>query len=191
MISRAGRGSNIILGGFMGTGKSAVGKRLAERLGYEFLDLDELIVAEARLPIAQIFATRGESAFRAMERDMVTRVSTRERCVIATGGGALVEPRNLEVLRGMGLVIALTASAEVILSRVGSSGDRPMLWGGDPRQRVVDLLAERTPAYAKADVLVDTSARSVDEVAEHILSLLTDGPPDGQERTTRRCRPSA
>jgi len=190
MISRASRGSNIILGGFMGTGKSSVGKRLAERLGYEFVDLDDLIEAEARLPIAQIFATRGETMFRAMEREMVIRVSARTRCVIATGGGAIVEPRNLEVLQGSGVVIALTASAEVILSRVGAGGDRPMLWGADTRQRVVDLLAERTPAYAKADALIDTSARSVDEVVEYILALLTDSPPDAQEQMTRRCRPS-
>jgi shikimate kinase len=190
MISQASRGSNVILGGFMGTGKSSVGKRLAECLGYEFVDLDELIEADARLPIAQIFATRGEAAFRAMEREMVVRVSARERCVIATGGGALVEPRNLERLRRTGVVIALTASAEVILSRVGSGGDRPMLWGADPRQRVADLLAERTPAYSKADALVDTSSRSVDEVVAHILALLAGGPPAAAERMRPRCRPS-
>ena len=175
----------------MGTGKTSVGKRLAERLGYEFVDLDELIEAEAHLPIAEIFATRGEGAFRAMERELVARMRGRERCVIATGGGAIVEPRNLQALRGMGLVIALTASAEVILSRVGSGGDRPMLWGADTRQRVVDLQAQRAPAYAKADALVDTSTRSVEEVVELILTLLTDGPPDGHQGTTRRCRPSA
>ncbi len=175
----------------MGTGKSSVGKRLAERLGYDFVDLDDLIEAEAHLPIAEIFATRGETAFRAMEREMVARVSGRERCVIATGGGAIVESRNLELLRRTGVVIALTASAEVILSRVGSGGDRPMLWGADPRRRVAELLAERTPAYARADALVDTSTRSVDEVVEHILALLMDGPPDGHQGTTSRCRPSA
>jgi len=189
MISRATHGSNIILGGFMGTGKSSVGKRLAERLGYEFVDLDDLIEAEARLTIGQIFAARGETGFRAMEREMVTRVSARERCVIATGGGAIVEPRNLELLRSIGVVIALTATADVILSRIGSGGDRPMLWGADTRQRIVDLLAKRTPAYAKADALVDTSARSVDEVVEHILTLLADGPPDVPGRMTPRCRP--
>jgi len=190
MISRASRGSNIILGGFMGTGKTSVGKRLAERLAYEFVDLDDLIQADAGLPIDQIFATRGEGAFRAMEREMVTRMSARQRCVIATGGGAIVEPRNLEALQDIGVVIALTATPEVILSRVGRGEDRPMLRGQDTQQRIVQLLADRTPAYAKADVLVDTSARSVEEVVEHILALLADGPATVQEQMRRQCRPS-
>ena len=174
----------------MGTGKTSVGKRLAERLAYEFVDLDDLIQADAGLPIAQIFATRGEAAFRAMEREMVARMSARERCVIATGGGAIVEPRNLEVLRDIGVVIALTATPEVILSRVGRGEDRPMLRGLDTRQRVVQLLAERTSAYAKADALVDTSARSVEEVVEHILALLSEVPAAAQEQMRRQCRPS-
>jgi shikimate kinase len=176
MISRAARGSNIILSGFMGTGKTSVGKRLAERLAFEFVDLDDLIEAEARLPISQIFATRGEAAFRALEREMVARMSGRGRSVIATGGGAIVDRQNLEALRGIGVVIALTAAPEIILSRVGGGEERPMLWGPDTRQRILTLLAERAPVYAQADVLVDTSARSVEEVVEHILGLLADRP---------------
>jgi shikimate kinase len=181
MISRASHGSNIILSGFMGTGKTSVGRRLAERLAFEFVDLDDLIEAEARLPIPQIFATRGEAAFRALEREMVARMRGRERSVIATGGGAIVDRGNLEALRRIGVVIALTAAPEVIVSRIGGGEDRPMLWGLDTRQRIMALLAERAPAYAQADLLVDTSSRSVDEVVEHILGLLADRLPGALE----------
>jgi shikimate kinase len=181
MISRTGRSSNIILGGFMATGKTSVGRRLAARLSFEFVDVDELIEAEAGLPIRQIFAMRGEAAFRALEREMVARMAGRRCSVIAVGGGAVVDPRNLAALRGLGVLIALSATPEVILSRVGGGQDRPMLWGPDPRQRIVQLLAERAPAYEQADLLVDTSFRSVDEVVEHILALLADCPPGRPE----------
>lgn len=174
MQCRANRGSNIVLSGFMGTGKTAVGRRLAARLAVEFVDLDELIEAEAGLPIRQIFAARGEAAFRALEREMVGRMAARRRSVIAVGGGAIVDPRNLAALRGIGLLIALSAAPEVILNRVGGGEQRPMLRGPDTRQRILQLLAERAPAYAQADVQVDTSSRSVDEVVEHILTLLPD-----------------
>jgi shikimate kinase len=174
MISPAGRDSNIILSGFMGTGKTSVGRRLAAKLRFEFVDLDELIEAEVGLPIRHIFAARGEAAFRALEREMVGRLAARQRSVIAVGGGAIVDPRNLSALRGFGVLIALCAAPEVILARVGGGEDRPMLWGPDTRKRILQLLAERAPAYAQADYQVDTSSRSVDEVVEHILTLLPD-----------------
>ena len=174
MISRTDRGSNLVLSGFMGTGKTSVGRRLAARLGFEFVDLDELIEAEAGLPIREIFAARGEAAFRALEREMVARMAARRRSVIAVGGGAIVDPGNLAALRKIGVLIALCAAPEVILSRVGGGEERPMLWGPDTRQRILQLLAERAPAYAQADLQVDTSSRSVDEVVEHILTLLPD-----------------
>lgn len=164
---------NIILGGFMATGKSSVGRRLAIVLGYDFLDLDTLIAAEAGMPISQIFATQGESAFRSLESRMVARVAGRTGCVVATGGGTIVNPRNLEALRRSGVVVVLTADADTIVDRLGSTEDRPMLWGGDRRERVRLLLEQRADAYAQADLIVDASAHTIDHVVNHILDFLT------------------
>ena len=164
---------NIILGGFMATGKSSVGRRLAIVLGYDFLDLDTLIAAEEGMPIAQIFSSREETAFRALESRMVERVAGRTGCVVATGGGTIVNRRNLETLKRSGVVVALTADPDTILARIGPTEDRPMLWGGDKRERVRLLLEERAEAYAKADLIVDASARTIDHVVNHILEFLS------------------
>lgn len=172
MTAKGGR-RNIVLTGFMATGKSSVGRRLAVRLGYDFVDLDSLIEAEAGMPIPQIFTTRGEATFRELEARMVEQAAGRTGCVIATGGGAIVNPRNLEALKRSGIVITLTANPEIILSRIEGGEDRPMLRGGEKRERVRLLLEERAAAYAKADLTVDTSDRTVDEVVDHLVSLLT------------------
>jgi 3-dehydroquinate synthase len=164
---------NIIVTGFMATGKSSVGRRLAIRLGYDFLDLDTLIAAEAGMPISQIFATQGEETFRTLESRMVDRVAGRTGCVVATGGGTIVNPRNLEALKRSGVVITLSADPDTILSRIASVDDRPMLWGGDKRERVRLLLEQRAQAYAKADLIVDASAHTIDHVANHILDFLS------------------
>ncbi len=164
---------NIILGGFMATGKSSVGRRLAIVLGYDFLDLDTLIAAEGGMPIAQIFTSQGEAAFRALETRMVERIAGRTGCVVATGGGTIVNPRNLEALKRSGVVIALTADPDTIVARIGPTEDRPMLWGGDKRERVRALLEQRADAYAKADLIVDASARTIDHVVNHILDFLS------------------
>ena len=164
---------NIILGGFMATGKSSVGRRLAIVLGYDFLDLDTLIAAEEGMPISQVFSTRGEGAFRALETRMVERVAGRTGCVVATGGGTIVNPRNLETLKRSGVVVALTADPDTILARIGPTEDRPMLWEGDKRERVRLLLEQRAEAYAKADLIVDASARTIDHVVNHILDFLS------------------
>ncbi|MFB3820378.1 MAG: 3-dehydroquinate synthase [Candidatus Methylomirabilales bacterium] len=163
---------NIILSGFMATGKSTVGRRLAIALGYDFLDLDTLIAAEAGMPIAQLFTTQGEAAFRALEARMVERIAGRTGCVVATGGGTIVSPRNLETLKRSGVVVTLTADPDTILARLGSTEDRPMLWGGDRRERIRQLLDQRAEAYAGADLIVDASARSIDHVVNHILDFL-------------------
>ena len=164
---------NIILGGFMATGKSSVGRRLAIVLGYDFLDLDTLIAAEEGMPISQLFTMRGEDTFRALESRMVERVAGRMGCVVATGGGTIVNPRNLETLKRSGVVVALTADPDTILARIGPTEDRPMLWGGDKRERVRLLLEQRAEAYAKADLIVDASARTIDHVVNHILEFLS------------------
>ena len=165
---------NIILTGFMGTGKTSVGKRLAKRLGWKFVDVDELIEAGAKMPIPRIFSERGETVFRRLERRCISRVVKHRDQVIATGGGAFVDPQSRARLRVSGPVICLTARPAVILARVGRQlFSRPMLAdSANPLARIRALLAQRAKTYAQADVTIDTSDRSVDEVAERIWEQL-------------------
>jgi len=156
----------------MGTGKSSVGKRLAELTHYDFLDLDAAIEAEAGISIPQIFSSQGESAFRALESRMVERVPRQTGLVIGAGGGTVVDPKNLEILRSRCFLITLTADIPTILRRTGSGGDRPMLIGGDRVERIRTLLQKRAPAYSQADIVLDTSALTIEEVAKRLVELL-------------------
>jgi shikimate kinase len=165
---------NIILCGFMATGKTSVGKRLAAITHYKFLDLDAIIEEEAGTSISQIFSSQGESAFRKLESLMVERVAEKIECVIATGGGTIVNPQNLEKLKRCGVVITLTADIPTILLRAGNGDDRPMLRGGDRLERIQALMEQRAPAYAKADMMVDTAALSIDEVTQLIVRRLQE-----------------
>lgn len=165
----AGGGRNIVLVGFMGTGKSAVGRLLAERLGWPFMDLDRRIERTAGRAVAQIFAGEGEAGFRKREREEVRAAAALQGHVIATGGGVMADDENVRLLKGTGWLICLTANAEVILHRTAATlGTRPLLGGGDPRERIEALLKLRAPFYAKADVAVDTSDRPVKEIVEEI-----------------------
>lgn len=164
---------NIVLVGFMGTGKSVVGRRLAKRLGRPFLDLDRGIEQRTGWTVAQIFAEEGEAGFRRLEKEAVRQAAALEGHVVATGGGVLMDEDNVRLLKSSGTVVCLTASPEVILKRVQATlPRRPMLAGGDPRQRVEALLALRAASYAKADVVVETSERSVDQVVEEVLKSM-------------------
>ena len=165
---------NLILCGFMATGKSSVGKQLASMLGYDFLDMDACIEAEEGIPIPRIFAERGEAAFRALESKMVERIANRRASVIATGGGTIVNPLNLEKLKSCGILINLTADIDTIISRTGSGEDRPMLQQGDRRERILSLMAQRAGAYAQADLAIDTSTITVEEVARQIVDRLRE-----------------
>lgn len=164
--------SNIYLCGFMATGKSSVGKRLADALRWEFLDMDALIEAKERRTISEIFSSQGEPAFRAMESRMVRLLSERSECVVATGGGAIVNPQNLEMMKHSGLVITLTADIPTILRRSAGEDTRPLLLAADRQERIATLLEQRAPFYAAADIILDTSLLSVDEVAAMLLQRL-------------------
>jgi shikimate kinase len=165
---------NIVLCGFMATGKSSVGKRLAEMVHYDFLDLDAAIEAEAGVSIPEIFSSQGEAAFRALESRMVERVAATGGQVIAAGGGTIVNPQNLEKLKRSGVIVTLTADIPTILQRIGSGDDRPMLRGEDRLERVRMLLEQRAEAYSKADIIVDTSLSNMDEVAQGLVKRLRD-----------------
>lgn len=170
------QGRNIILIGFMATGKTGVGARLAERLGYAFVDLDGLLEAEGGMPIPQLIARRGEAVVREMESRMVERVAQRRRCVIATGGETVASPANLLALRQSGVVVSLTADLETLFARLGTGASLTVLHGEDLRTRVEQLLAERRDAYAQADVTVETTARTVDETVDRVLHAVKAGP---------------
>ena len=166
------KGRAVVLMGFMGTGKSEVGRRLAQRLGRSFVDTDQTIEERAGKRIAAIFADDGEVAFRRLEREAVEDAASRGGAIIAVGGGAVLDPENLRRLREAGVLVHLTARPEIILRRVGDGANRPLLQD-DPHGAVTRLLAERGPAYAAAaDVTVDTSERSADQVVAEIQQAL-------------------
>ena len=166
---------NIILTGFMGTGKTAVGKRLAKRLGWRFVDIDQLIEAGAKMPITRLFTERGEAVFRRLERRCINRAVRDSQQVIATGGGAFVDPQSRARLRVSGPVICLTARPRTILTRVGHRIEtRPLLHGStDPLERIRTLLGQRAKAYARADVMLDTSDLTVDEIVDRLWVKLS------------------
>jgi shikimate kinase len=160
---------NIALCGFMGTGKSAVGRLVAEQLHFAFLDTDTVIEARAGKPIAQIFAEQGEAGFRELEKRIVKELALRDRTVIATGGGLVVSPENMASLKQHAYVVCLWASAETIYSRVKNQTHRPLLKDPDPLEKIRRLLAERAPFYKQANVLLTTDIRSQREVAQQVL----------------------
>ncbi|HYB72186.1 MAG TPA: 3-dehydroquinate synthase [Candidatus Sulfotelmatobacter sp.] len=164
----------IVLTGFMGTGKTAVGRCLARRLDLPFYDLDAIIEARAGRPITQIFREEGEPVFRAFEAEAAAATRPLRDCVLATGGGAILRAENVSAFREGGVVVGLTASPEAILARVGEGDARPLLAGGDPRARVAALLAAREPAYARADLRVNTTDLDPEAVAARIADWLAE-----------------
>jgi shikimate kinase len=163
---------NVVLIGFSGTGKSSIGRVLAERLGWPLVDTDDLIVRRFEKCIAAIFREDGEAVFRAAERDAVATACAGRHQVISLGGGAPVALENRAKIRDKNWVVRLEASPEVILHRLRTSPgaeERPMLAGADPLGRIRSLLAARADAYGIADFAVDTAERSIDEVAATII----------------------
>lgn len=162
--------TNIVLTGFMGTGKSTIGRAVAQLLGREFVDTDALIV-ERHGEIEAIFATLGEQAFRAMERNIATELADRGDLVVATGGRFMLDPHNRDAL-AESVVLRLTATEDEIVRRVTADGieHRPLLADADdPRAVVVDLLREREAAYA-AFPSIETTDRTVEEIAADVVS---------------------
>ena len=162
---------NIILTGFMGTGKTSTGRIVAERLGWPFLDLDERIADRAGKPIPRIFLEDGEPAFREMETRACQELSEAAGLVVATGGGAVLRAENRAALVAGGTVICLEAAPEALAERLGSATDRPMLAGADRRERIAELLAAREAAYASLPHHIDTTGLSVSQVADRVLAL--------------------
>lgn len=164
----------IVLAGFMGTGKSSVGRRLAARLGREFVDTDALIEQDAGTSITRIFADHGEAEFRAREKWAVAVAVGEEGRIVAVGGGAILDGENLAAMKAGGPVVCLTARPEIVLARVAHDTGRPLLQGPQPLETIRGLMAERADAYARADVTIDTSDLTLDEAVETLLHALAD-----------------
>jgi shikimate kinase len=160
---------NIALIGFMGTGKTSVGRLVAEQLHFEYLDTDELIQTQTGRSITDIFTKDGEPAFRALEEKVVEELSSRTKTVISTGGGLPVNPKNLASLKTHALVVSLWSSPEKIWERVRHQSHRPLLHDENPQAKIRELLALRAPFYKQADVLLNTDLRSVREVAQQVV----------------------
>lgn len=163
---------NIVLTGFMGTGKTEVGKILAQRVGYTFLDADSIIEQEQKMAIIEIFQRFGEPYFRDIETDVIRRLSERDKVVISTGGGAVLRQENMDNLRKKGIIVCLTASPETILKRTSNERSRPLLQVEDPLKKIKELLEFRKPYYERSDIMIDTEGKSPLEVAEEIIERI-------------------
>jgi shikimate kinase len=164
---------NVVLIGFMGTGKSSVGRELARRWQFRFLDTDSIIRNQYGKSISEIFTVFGEPFFRDQEFATLTKLLQCYRSVIATGGGIVIQPRNVSLLKKLGTTIWLKADQTTILERVSRNKNRPLLQTADPEETISRLLTERAPLYqSAADLVVDSSGLSHHEVAERVIAGL-------------------
>ena len=168
---------NLALSGVMGTGKSSVGRLVAEALHFTFLDTDEVITSRAGKSVAEIFAQEGEAAFRQRERLLVEELAKRDKTVIATGGGLPVNPENFASLKSHALIVCLWASPEKIWERVRHQSHRPLLQDPDPQAKIKSLLEARKPVYQQADILMNTEVRSCREVAAQVIHQFRSAGP--------------
>lgn len=165
---------NIVLTGFMGTGKTVAGRLLARRLKREFIDTDAEIERLMGKTIAQIFARDGVVRFRSEEELLVRKLAGRTGLVIATGGGMVLNPANIRLLKENGIIIALTASPEVIYNRVKNKKSRPLLMHNDMKQRIEELLQEREQDYQAAEIMINTDNKSIVEIVDEITRYLSE-----------------
>jgi shikimate kinase len=165
--------ATIVLTGPMGSGKTSVGRLLALQLGYDFVDLDALIVEQEGSSINEVFARGGEQVFREMETASLATLADRTRMVLSTGGGVVLREENRLLLRMIGHVVNLTASVATLAERLAQAGDRPLLQGEESREeRLGRILRERERFYADADIRIDTTGKTLEDVAAEILRRL-------------------
>lgn len=160
---------NIILIGFMGSGKSEVGHKLAQRLKMNYIDCDEIIEKSQKRSISEIFKTDGEEHFRNLETEVIRTLEDYDGFVISTGGGMILREENVRMLKEIGPLVLLWADKDVVCKRLAKAENRPLL-EGDREKRIKEILEFRTPIYNRvADLKVDTSRLSVDEALEEII----------------------
>jgi shikimate kinase len=166
----------IVLIGMMGAGKTAVGRRLARALGWPFADADAAIEAAAGATIPDIFAEIGEAAFREKERQVIARLLSGEKQVLALGGGAFMDTETRRLVRARALSIWLSADLDALVQRTARRGNRPLLARGDPAATLATLLEQRRAAYAEADIVVDSGQGTLNAVVARVLDALAQDP---------------
>lgn len=164
--------SNIYLVGFMGTGKSIVGRQLAYQLKRKFIDIDKLIELREKRQISEIFAKEGEPYFREIEKNILEAASIKDNFIVACGGGIVIEPDNIRIMKQTGKIICLTAKPEVILKRIQGHLHRPLLNVDNPNQKIEKLLEKRAPFYAQSDVTIDTTELAISRVVDEIIKII-------------------
>lgn len=170
MDNRLAQKTNLILVGLMGSGKTTIGRLVADRLGWDLIDTDRLIVDRTGTPIPVLFQEKGEPFFRRLEKEVLLELKDRERMVVATGGGTVLAAENRRLLKETGLVIYLKTAPAVLAARVGRGEGRPLLMGRDPVPALTALLAEREAYYHQADLVVVTDGRTPHQVAAEIIT---------------------
>ena len=164
---------NIVLVGLMGSGKSAVGRTIAKRLGRRFIDTDRYIERKFGKTIPEIFEQDTEEAFRTLEKETIKKISQYIGIVIATGGGAIKDPENFKCLKGCGWIIALYASPSTLYQRIEGKRTRPLLTGEeDPVKKLEEIFNERKNMYAQADFQVNTEDKDINQISDEIINLL-------------------
>ncbi|MBU2559320.1 shikimate kinase [archaeon] len=164
--------ANIVLTGFMGAGKSAVGRKLKELTGMEMVDTDDMIERDAGMAISEIFEKFGEGHFRELEKKAVEKASDLKDCIIVTGGGVVLKEENINNLRKNGKIIYLHAPAKVLYERIKDETHRPLLQVDDPLLKIKEMLLFRAPFYANNDFVIDTANMNVDEVADEVIKII-------------------
>lgn len=178
-------GRHIVLVGLMGAGKTSVGRRLAQRMGFTFIDSDHAIEEAAHMRIPEIFALRGEAEFRAGERRVIARLLNEPQQVIATGGGAYMDPDSRQKIREKGVSLWLKADLPILMKRVLRRQDRPMLANANPEEIMRALIEKRYPTYAEADVTIISQEVPHDQMVQVAIKAMnemlatTSEPPEG------------
>lgn len=172
---------SIVLVGLMGAGKTSIGRRLARCLAVPFADADDEIVAVAGCSILDIFDLYGEQAFRDVERRVIGRMLQQQPHVLATGGGAFMNPHTRMAIRERGVSVWLRADLDTLVERTSRRSDRPLLRGDDPRARLESLMKERYPVYAEADLIVDTCNEPPEATVQKVLHALRSGGSIGHQ----------
>lgn len=160
---------NILLTGFMGAGKTSVGRKLAKRLGYRFIDTDSEIEREQGCSVPDIFKYAGESCFRNFETRLLEKLQTQNNSIIATGGGMVLRQENRELMRKIGKRVFLKVSVEELLLRLRQDKQRPLLQQKHPEELIQLMLKERTPIYEEAECIIDTSKLSPQQMVSEII----------------------
>lgn len=163
---------NIVLTGFMGTGKTTIGKELSKTLHMKLVDIDAEIEKAQKIKINDIFRIHGEQYFRDIETDMIKKLSRGKNIIISTGGGAVLRDENMEALKENGIIFCLNASTQTIMERTARSEDRPLLKVENPKEKISEMLSFRRPFYEKAGIMIETDCKSPLEIVQEIMGII-------------------